>query len=515
MAETRIQYRLPDPSYEALTWMLNDEHSPASSPPLLAGSQMMMGPTPGPGELPASLSVNGYNYQRMDGMAAGAFFPGAPSPKTVESLTRWRQEWLPQVEKGAAALESFQASTVASGDWEKTTEEQEQEFRRIFRGVHMNAVLLARAAVAKFQEAYVNKFGDGRQGDVNTLLQGFANQSLDRAAALWELGRILRAEGELLRALDNKAELSSGSSPAEEFRERFEAMLRRFGYTTDNGQLDLPTWREGSPVPLAMIRAYARQDDARDPRLAAHHQEARRLELEKRLRKAATTDPEAAALVPLMEIAQQFMPNLEDHNLLCDQRMQYASRMRWLSVGRVLQDRGLAKNEGDVFFYRRPELLRALEKGVGLPQEELQRRRYLQEQYRLHPPPLFLGKPPEDMKSWHEIPHEAQQGRVVRGIPASAGSYQGRARVIEGLAETSKLQEGEVMVVRTATPSWTPYFAVIGALVTNSGGALSHCAIVAREFGIPAVVGTKNGTTLIPDGATVTVDGSAGLVFIE
>jgi pyruvate,water dikinase len=77
------------------------------------------------------------------------------------------------------------------------------------------------------------------------------------------------------------------------------------------------------------------------------------------------------------------------------------------------------------------------------------------------------------------------------------------------------LQPGEVLVCRATTPAWTPLFGVAGAVVTNAGGALSHTAIVAREFGIPAVLGTQNGTSFIPDGATVTVDGTAGVVTIQ
>ena len=103
----------------------------------------------------------------------------------------------------------------------------------------------------------------------------------------------------------------------------------------------------------------------------------------------------------------------------------------------------------------------------------------------------------------------------VRGIAASPDSHRGRARVIQSLDEASSLEDSDVLVVRSTTPPWTPFFGVIGALVTNSGGALSHGAVVAREFGLPAVVGTKNGTTLIRDGDTVTVDGTAGVVVIE
>ena len=71
------------------------------------------------------------------------------------------------------------------------------------------------------------------------------------------------------------------------------------------------------------------------------------------------------------------------------------------------------------------------------------------------------------------------------------------------------------MVVRALTPPWTPYLGLVGAVVTNSGGPLSHAAIVAREFGIPAVIGTTNATDFIRDGSLVTVDGTTGVVLVE
>jgi pyruvate,water dikinase len=83
------------------------------------------------------------------------------------------------------------------------------------------------------------------------------------------------------------------------------------------------------------------------------------------------------------------------------------------------------------------------------------------------------------------------------------------------LADAGALRPGEVLVCPATSPEWTPYFGVAGALVTNSGGALSHAAIVAREFGIPAVVATVRATAVIPDGAMLTVDGNTGSVTIE
>jgi pyruvate,water dikinase len=102
----------------------------------------------------------------------------------------------------------------------------------------------------------------------------------------------------------------------------------------------------------------------------------------------------------------------------------------------------------------------------------------------------------------------------LAGVAASAGSYTGPARIIRGEDEFDRLQAGDVLVCPATSPVWSVLFASIGALVTNDGGLLSHQAIIAREYGIPAVVGTSNATTRLTDGQMVTVDGTTGTVRV-
>jgi len=104
---------------------------------------------------------------------------------------------------------------------------------------------------------------------------------------------------------------------------------------------------------------------------------------------------------------------------------------------------------------------------------------------------------------------------VLKGVAGSAGVVRGVARVVRSLAEASKLQPGDIMVCEMTTPPWTPLFGTIAGLVADTGGVLSHCAIVAREYRLPAVVGTQVGTQVIKDGMTITVDGTQGMVRIE
>jgi pyruvate,water dikinase len=103
----------------------------------------------------------------------------------------------------------------------------------------------------------------------------------------------------------------------------------------------------------------------------------------------------------------------------------------------------------------------------------------------------------------------------VRGLGVSSGSYEGTARVLAGPAELSRVQPGDVLVVPSTGPAFNLVLPRLGALVTDRGGLLSHAAIVAREFGIPAVVGCQDATRVLRDGARVRVDGAAGEVTLR
>ena len=103
---------------------------------------------------------------------------------------------------------------------------------------------------------------------------------------------------------------------------------------------------------------------------------------------------------------------------------------------------------------------------------------------------------------------------MLQGNAGSPGTVRGPVRVIRSLSEAGKLQHGDVLVAETTAPPWTPLFATAAAIITDTGGILSHCAVVAREYRIPAVVGAGTAAATLHDGQMVEVDGNAGLVRI-
>jgi len=163
--------------------------------------------------------------------------------------------------------------------------------------------------------------------------------------------------------------------------------------------------------------------------------------------------------------------------------------------------------------------------GTDYREQTRQRRASVEEAARIVPPD-HLGEPtpanPDPFfiavvdKMLGLLPVEpSSDPSIITGVAASPGTAQGTAKVVRSLVEASKLQQGDIMVCEMTVPTWVPLFATVSAIVADSGGVLCHCAIVAREFGLPAVVGTHVGTHVLRDGMTVTVDGTRGIVRID
>lgn len=215
------------------------------------------------------------------------------------------------------------------------------------------------------------------------------------------------------------------------------------------------------------------------------------------------------------------------------------TRYAVLEIARRLVHSGLIGTGDDVFLLTLDEAVTALAEHID-SHALIDTRRAELAHAADHPGPLTIGTPPTRgpalaelitalpaadqtelaTLTWVEAAYgigakrTSQSGNLLSGVAASPGRYTGPAKVIIEVADFAKLRPGDVLVCPETTPQWAVLFGSAGALVTDTGGLLSHPAIIAREYGVPAVVATGNATHLVRDGQLVTVDGSAGEVII-
>lgn len=189
-------------------------------------------------------------------------------------------------------------------------------------------------------------------------------------------------------------------------------------------------------------------------------------------------------------------------------------------IGEELAARGAIGEADDVFFLTRQEALRALEADPGTSgarSVDTGARRALLAEQRTLVPPLIVGRlNPVLRRLWDSWPRMVgavpSEHAIVSGTPASPGRATGNVRVILGPESFERLLPGEILVAPLTAPAWTPLFERAAAVVTDVGSVAAHASVIAREYGIPAVVGCGDATSRLETGRVVTVDGSTGNV---
>jgi phosphohistidine swiveling domain-containing protein len=344
------------------------------------------------------------------------------------------------------------------------------------------------------------------------------NPTTEMDLALWALAKETRADPDIARMLgetlpERLAEDYRRGSLPPKLQTGLTHFLRLYGHRgVAEIDLGLSRWSEDPSYVFGVLANYLRLEDpqsAPDVQFRRATDEAEEMVAEL-TRRAARRGRLRGTLVGFLFRRARELSGLREMPKFCIILLMARARGLLWSVGEELADAELLQSAGDIFFLSLPETWAALE-GEDLRSVVRDRRVvYEQEIGRRHVPRLLLSDGTE--------PAAAAQGTVtegvLRGTPASGGMVTQKARVIVEPAGAS-LEPGEILVAPSTDPGWTPLFLTAGGLVMEMGGPMSHGAIVAREYGIPAVVGVSDATELIETGRRITVDGSAGEVTPE
>jgi pyruvate,water dikinase len=525
-------------------WQLDRQHFPAPLTPLsfeYSYFEIMDGLNPAARTLGERIAgdtrrINTYYYETY---SLAEIAPEAPDTegqqKAIEIAmsrldTDWREAFLPEIEQHLADWAAWDLHGASLPELLGYLDETVIKAKRLWT-VHFLAWLPAMTAISQFEDLCHELFGEKDAFDPYRLLLGFDNKTLEADRALWRLSRTACATPAVRSIIEKGtyAEMLAmleASRDAQPFVAELRAYLRVYGLRNNKcTELDDPSWIEDPSPVFHILKEYVGQQD-RDPdaHLSMLAAERERLVAAARCNLHDYPQPVVERFEFLLKAAQVGLFISEEHAFWIDQRTSHYVRQVVLELGRRLAHAGVLDQIDDVFYLNFQELR---ETAAALPRIDRRRtvagRRAEVAYFRTIQPPPALGTPPSGPPPTDPLsravekfvgvpPPLREEPDILHGHAGSPGTVRGPARVLRSLAEADRLQSGDILVAEMTAPQWTPLFSIACAVVTDTGGILSHCAVVAREYCIPAVVGTGTATAVIQDGQMLEVNGNAGIV---
>ncbi|TFG69686.1 MAG: hypothetical protein E4H27_06920, partial [Anaerolineales bacterium] len=372
-----------------------------------------------------------------------------------------------------------------------------------------------------------------REGDplASVLLMGFESAPVRGEMALYDLAQWCRTQPDLAEYMVNtesqkiadmlKNEVTPHGIRAtiwQEWQDHFKRFLREFGYSIYNLDFGESIPSDNPALFLENCKLYIRGDGQSPYKRVQTSVERREALVTESLARLKGLKLKIFRMV--LQWAQDLAPLREDG--IANMGYGYpVLRQMLFKIGRQLVDHGAMKMPEDIFWLREVELEKMAEAlDNDLPIESCteiveERKSTCRARKSVTPPPQLPAK--EKYMGFNTnlfLAHGEQVGDTLRGVAASPGQVTATARVLHGPEDFDQMQQGDVLVASITTPAWTPLFVMASAVVTDTGGPLSHGSIVAREYGIPAVLGTGVATRTITSGQTITVDGTKGEVIL-
>jgi len=292
------------------------------------------------------------------------------------------------------------------------------------------------------------------------------------------------------------------------FQEDFEKFLREYGHRSYSRDIIFPTWSETPRLVLDIVDSLLETE--RDIEKIEFKKQREREELTDKVLKKIGEQRFGFLKKQIFRIilfyAQTYIGFRENQRFYLDHQ-DFRFRKVFLEMGKRLKERGILKDGNHVFFLFKEEVFDALKTGIT-NYDLLEKRRQEFKEYEKKLPPKFLQGDTEYDEEFH-------YEKEFSGVAASPGVTEGKIRLIKSIDELHTMKKGEIMVATSTDPGWTPVFLKIRGLITETGGILSHGAVVSREYGIPAVTGIKSAMQFLKNGDVVILDGNRGKVFLR
>jgi phosphohistidine swiveling domain-containing protein len=444
-------------------------------------------------------------------------------------LDWWRERLRPEIEANFAYLDSRLASGPSLVELAVLLEDALDIHDRHWK-IHWMLNFAQFSATVGLNTTIEAVKGELDQSLVGRLQSSVADRNWDSIEALWTMKEEVKREAELAAAFagETAAEVLSALESSERGRrflsERLDPYRTEFGNKAIwSHEFVFPTWREQPAPVVEALRGYLASDYDYPATLAAV-----KGDLDAAVEDLFAGVPEGEGreqLQAALDLSLRMNPLTPDHHFYIDQATNAYVRLVLVAIGRRLVEAGALDDPEDVMFLHYNELRELMADGSAFDaRARVSDRRDERERQQSIRPPDWIGVATDEAlafpylslwgfpEKFHRPPPE--KAGEVHGLGGSPGVVEGVARNIASLDEADQVQDGEILVCQMTNPAWVVLFTRIAGLVTDAGGVAAHPAVVAREFGLPAVVGTSHATAAIRTGDRVRVNGSTGVVEI-
>ncbi|MBZ4688595.1 MAG: PEP-utilizing enzyme mobile region [Clostridiales bacterium] len=485
--------------------------------------------------------VNGYVYTAVvprndetEIARLGKYYGQVMSIYAENFLDWWKERYLPEIKNNCKYLDEFSYEKASIPEllihMEDALDIQERHFK-----IHWILNLAQFQAFMEFRQVYEEVLGEVDEDNIGKILVSIDDRNWDSLKMLWEMKELVIKSDRLSKIFKEeplKVLAMLDSEKDREFIEKLESFKQEFGnkaiYTHE---YIFPTWREDPTHIIENIQGYIETDYNFYEAYNSCKEEMNKA-IEKMFSKVKD-EKSKEKLEKALNLALKMAPLTPDHHFYIDQGTYARMRMVFKEIGKALTKAGTLEDPEDIFMLKYGEI-----RAIAVDPQDfdvkslVKERRQSMEDAKKITPREWIGtvsewslyqEPYKSLWGWPEkfestkeaaATQEEEFVKVLKGLPASPGVVEGTARFVTSPAEFNKIQKGDILICKMTNPAWVVSFTKISGLVTDTGGALSHPAVVSREFGLPCVVGTSKATRVIKSGMKVRVDGNKGMVEI-
>ena len=390
--------------------------------------------------------------------------------------------------------------------------------------IHFEVVMPRGSLGLALEDAYQKLTGDKNTTIVYDFVEGVMNKSTETDRVVWQLADSIKKSEALTNlfattSLENLKDALQASAEGAAFLSEVQQVLNVYGWRIANShEFSDETWIENPIYIFEVIMEYLKKDYNFDEEFAkvVAEREAKVASLLAQYEDST----EKATFMQIHEWALQYWGVDEDHHFYIDAMLPAKARLLLLEIGKLLVKAKAIHSAEDIFYFYLDELVELVQNPTDATANVTARKEMLAQDAKKDIPANY-GTPPQEEAApvierifGTKSAEVNEEEKTFKGYAASKGTHTGIVRIVRNQDDFAKVTKGDVLVCKTTLPPWTVLFSIAGAVITDAGGILSHAGTVAREYKLPAVLGTKVSTQLLKDGDVVTVDGTNGVVTI-